>query len=45
MLFKLEKKENADHCCSYTGDENLHKHKKGEFVLGKNWREMLVSGQ
>lgn len=35
MLFKLGKK-NADHCCSYTGDENLAKHKKAECVLRKN---------
>lgn len=44
MLFKLGKK-NADHCCSYTGDENLAKHKKAECVLRKNWREKLASGQ
>ena len=44
-LCYLSQKKHADHCCSYTGDENLPKHRKGECVLGKNWREMLASGQ
>lgn len=41
MLFKLGEK-NADHHCSYTGDENLAKHKKAECVLRTGGRSQQV---
>ena len=41
MLFKLGGK-NADHHCSYTGDENLAKHKKAECVLRTGGRSQQV---